>query len=178
MAIMTSPPNSDPARPLSIDDRLVVAAALDRILYDDPERFAAEDARLVRGIIPNARTSWLRLGFRAESRGPGMSGQAAGVGQVDMQDEKRVVEKGMGEGPLWRCGQYKISNHGTDLEVWQVMSDEFAEEPKGARLEFGPTGEPRALSFFQPRDIELRIPFTKYAIGVRLGGWQEWKRAA
>jgi hypothetical protein len=175
MADMVQPPNPPPASPLSIDDRMVIAAALDRILYDDPQHFAAEDARTVRRLIPNARTSWLRLGFRAETKGPTMSGEAAGIGQVNMDEDKRVIERGMGEGPLWRCGQYKITNHGTDLEIWQVMSDEFAEEPKGARLEFGPDGEPRALSFFQPRDIELRIPFTKYAIGLRLGGWQEWK---
>lgn len=162
---------------LSIDDRYVVAAALDRILYDDPDRFSAEDARLLRGMIPRTRTPWLRLGFRAESQGPSVTGQAAGVGQVDMDGDKKVREGSVGLATVWRCGQYKISNHGDDLEIWQVMSDEFAEEPKGARLEYGSGGAPERLTFFQPRDLELRIPFTGIAVGLRLGGWQPWKDA-
>lgn len=164
------------AQSLTIDDRLVIAAALDRILYDDPERFAAEDALTVRRLIPQTRTAWLRLGFRAETQGPSMKGEAAGIGDVRMEGDKKVVEGGIGESAAWRCGQYKITNHGGDLEVWQVMSDEFAEQPKGARLEFDAAGTPERLTFFQPRDIELRIPFTDFAIGVRLGGWQEWKK--
>ncbi|SMH60699.1 hypothetical protein [Azospirillum agricola] len=167
-----------PAASLTIDDRLVVAAALDRIFYDDPDHFAPEDAVTVRRLIPQGGSGWLRLGFRAETRGPSMKGEAAGVGDVRLDDEKTVVEGNVGESTAYRCGQYKITNHGGDLEIWQVMSDEFAQEPKGARLEFGAGGEPEQLTFFQPRDIELRIPFTSFAIGVRLGGWQFWKRAA
>ncbi|MBP2299501.1 hypothetical protein [Azospirillum picis] len=163
---------------LHIDDRMVVAAALDRILYDDHDRFAAEDARMVRRMIPHSRSSWLRLGFRAETQGPSMKGEAAGVGDVRMEGDKKVMEGSVGESATWRCGQYKITNHGTDLEIWQVMSDEYAPEPKGARLEFDVQGEPERLTFFQPRDIELRIPFTSLAIGVRLGGWQPWKLVA
>ncbi len=169
---------TEPAHSLTTDDRFVVAAALDRILYEHPDRFAAEDARLLRRLIPRTRTPWLRLGFRAERQGPSVSGQAAGIGPVDLKGDRKVVERGLGDPPVWRCGQYKISNHGDDLEIWQVMSDEFAEEPKGARLEFGSAGAPERLTFFQPRDLELRIPFTSFAVGLRLGGWQEWKRAA
>lgn len=175
---MTEPATSPGPTALSIDDRFVIAAALDRILYDDPDRFAAEDARLLRRMIPRTRTAWLRLGFRAESQGPSTSGRAAGVGDVRMDGDKTVREGGVGESAVWRCGQYKISNHGDDLEIWQVMSDEFAEEPKGARLEFGTTGAPERLTFFQPKDLELRIPFTGIAVGLRLGGWQPWKKAA
>lgn len=163
------------AQSLTIDDRLVIAAALDRILYDDPDHFTAEDALTVRRLIPQTRTAWLRLGFRAETQGPSMKGEAAGIGDVRMDGDKKVVEGGIGESAAWRCGQYKIANHGGDLEIWQVMSDEFAEQPKGARLEFDATGEPERLTFFQPRDLELRIPFTDFAVGIRLGGWQEWK---
>lgn len=166
-----------PAPSLSIDDRLVVAAALDRILYDDPDLFLPEDAATVRRLIPHAPSAWLRLGFRAETQGPSMKGEAAGVGDVRLEGDKKVVEGNVGESTVWRCGQYKIANHGDDLEIWQVTSDEFAQEPKGARLEFNPLGEPERLTFFQPRDIELRIPFTSFAVGVRLGGWQPWKRA-
>ncbi|HYH17379.1 MAG TPA: hypothetical protein VD995_02065 [Azospirillum sp.] len=165
-----------PTQPIAIDDRLVVAAALDRILYDDPERFSADDARTVRGLIPRARTPWLSLGFRAQSRGAGMSGQAAGVGQVDLKGEDTVVKGGIGEGPEWRCGQYKISNRGHGLEIWQVMSDEFDETPKGAWLDIDALGAPERLLFFQPRDIGLRIPFTALHFVIRLGGWREWKR--
>ncbi|KAA0583538.1 hypothetical protein FZ983_02710 [Azospirillum sp. B21] len=163
---------------LRIDDRMIVAAALDRILYDDPDHFAAEDARTVRRLIPYGRSGWLRLGFRAETQGPSMKGEAAGIGDVRMEGDKKVVEGSVGESTAWRCGQYKITNHGGDLEIWQVMSDEYAPEPKGARLEFDAHGEPERLTFFQPRDIELRIPFTSMAVGVRLGGWQFWKQVA
>jgi len=166
-----------PTPSLTIDDRLVVAATLDRILYDDPDRFLPEDALTVRRLIPHSRSSWLRLGFRAERQGSSMKGEAAGVGDVRMEGDKSVVEGNLGESTVWRCGQYKISNHGGDLEIWQVMSDEFAQEPKGARLEFDAAGRPERLTFFQPRDIELRIPFTSFAVGVRLGGWQPWKWA-
>jgi hypothetical protein len=163
---------------LSIDDRLVIAATLDRIFYDDPDQFSREDAATVRRLIPHSRSAWLRLGFRAESQGPSMKGEAAGVGDVRMEGDKKIVEGNVGESTVWRCGQYKITNHDGDLEIWQVMSDEFAQDPKGARLEFGPTGEPERLTFFQPRDIELRIPFTSFAVGLRLGGWNYWKQAA
>ncbi|ALG70941.1 hypothetical protein VY88_04235 [Azospirillum thiophilum] len=163
---------------LRIDDRMIVAAALDRILYDDPDRFAAEDARTVRRLIPPSRSGWLRLGFRAETQGPSMKGEAAGIGDVRMEGDKKVVEGSLGEATNWRCGQYKVANHGGDLEIWQVMSDEYAPEPKGARLEFDARGEPERLTFFQPRDIELRIPFTSLAVGVRLGGWAAWKQVA
>jgi len=167
-----------PAKPLTIDERLIVAAALDRMLYDDPERFSADDARLVRGLIPESKVSWLSLGFRAETQGPSVGGQAAGVGEVDMEGERKVVEGSVGDGDEWRCGQYKLSNYGDGLEIWQVMSNEFDESPKGARLEFAPSGEPTRLLFFQPRDLALRIPFTNFHIGLRLGGWGPWKVAA
>ncbi len=167
-----------PAPSLTIDDRLAIAAALDRILYGDPDQFLAEDAATVRQRIPPSGSGWLRLGFRAESQGPSMKGEAAGVGDVRMEGDKKIVEGNVGEAAAWRCGQYKITNHGGDLEIWQVMSDEFAEDPKGARLEFDATGQPEQLTFFQPRDLELRIPFTSFAIGLRLGGWQFWKRVA
>lgn len=166
------------SKPLSIDERLVVAAALDRILYDDPERFSSEDARLVRRLIPHSRVSWLSLGFRAETQGPSVGGEAAGVGQIDMEGDRKVVQGSVGEGVEWRCGQYKVSNYGEGLEVWQVMSNEFDEQPKGARLEFGSGEDPRRLLFFQPRDITIRIPFTSYHVGLRLGGWGPWKVAA
>ena len=163
--------------PLTIDDRMVVAAALDRILYDDAERFSAEDARLVRRLIPLTRTSWLSLGFRAETQGPSVGGEAAGIGSVDMEGDRKVVEGSVGDGDEWRCGQYKISNYGDGLEIWQVMSNEFDEEPKGARLEFEAAG-PTRLLFFRPRDVAIPIPFTKYHVGLRLGGWGPWKVAA
>ena len=166
-----------PPTPLTIDERLVVAAALDRILYDDPERFSADDARLVRSMIPLTRTSWLSLGFRAETQGPSVGGEAAGIGSVDMEGERKVVQGSVGDGEEWRCGQYKISNHGEGLEIWQVMSNEFDEEPKGARLEFS-SGNPLRLLFFRPRDLAIPIPFTKYHVGLRLGGWGPWKTAA
>ncbi len=166
-----------PVKPLSIDERMVVAAALDRILYDDPERFAAEDARLVRDLIPHTRISWLSLGFRAETQGPSVGGEAAGVGSVDMEGDRKVVEGSVGDGDQWRCGQYKISNYGDGLEIWQVTSNEFDEEPKGARLEFA-AGTPCRLLFFRPRDVAIPIPFTRYHVGLRLGGWGPWKVAA
>ncbi|PWC54346.1 hypothetical protein [Azospirillum sp. TSO22-1] len=164
-----------PVKPLTIDERLVIAAALDRILYDDPERFSAEDARLVRRLIPLTRTSWLSLGFRAETQGPSVGGEAAGVGPVEMEGDRKVTQGSVGEGDEWRCGQYKISNYGDGLEIWQVMSNEFDEEPKGARLEFA---DPIRLLFFRPRDVAITIPFTKYQVGLRLGGWGPWKVAA
>ena len=165
---------SPPVKPLTIDERMLVAAALDRILYDDPERFAADDARLVRSLIPHTRTSWLSLGFRAETQGPSVGGEAAGIGSVDMEGDRKVVQGSVGDGDEWRCGQYKVSNYGDGLEVWQVMSNEFDEQPKGARLEFA-AEVPRGLLFFRPRDIAIRIPFTKYHVGLRLGGWGPWK---
>lgn len=162
---------------LPIDDRFTIAAALDRILYDVEDSFSSEDALLVRSLIPSTRSPLLRLGFRAEGRGPSVGGEAAGIGQVDLRDENKTVEGNVGVAKVWRCGQYKLSNSGQDLEIWQVMSDEFAEEPKGARLEFDTAGQPQRLSYFRPRDLELRIPFTRLAIGFRLGNWNEWKKA-
>ena len=168
---------SPPVKPLTIDERMLVAAALDRILYDDPDRFAADDARLVRSLIPRTRISWLSFGFRAETQGPSVGGEAAGVGSVDMEGDRKVVKGSVGESHEWRCGQYKISNYGDGLEVWQVMSNEFDEQPKGARLEFT-AADPTRLLFFQPRDVAIPIPFTKYQVGLRLGGWGPWKVAA
>lgn len=167
-----------PTDPLTIDERMLVAAALDRILYDDPDRFAADDARLVRSLIPRTRISWLSLGFRAETQGPSVGGEAAGVGSVDMEGERKVTQGSVGEGAEWRCGQYKVSNYGDGLEIWQVMSNEFDEQPKGARLEFAATDTPRRLLFFRPRDVAIPIPFTKYHVGLRLGAWGPWKMVA
>src|SRR4051794_2042585 len=69
-------------------DRFVVAATVDRLIYDSDTTFEPEDARVLLDVLPHRRTPWIELGVAGKMSGGSTRGFAAGVGNVDLKNHK------------------------------------------------------------------------------------------
>jgi hypothetical protein len=155
-------------------DRLVLSALADRLIFGDPDTFCADDARELVRLLPDTRrwhsfiTDWLP-GFSGKVNLPGSSsaGFAAGVGQVSIKGEGRAFEYDSRGRRIVRAGQWKLSRRGFAIEIEQVMSDDMDE------------GRTAMLAFFPGEEMELRIMAqATLAIGpLRIGmaRFRPWK---
>lgn len=160
---------------MDLTQRLLAAQALDRIIYGDDHVFAADDARYLRRNVPIGRRPWFALKAKGSAPGSSVTGYSPGIGNVEAgREEDRKFEYSSAREQVWRCGQYKLIHERKALEIWAVMSDEFDEDPRGARLEYNVLGEPVRLLAFRPRMLELPIPFVG-TLAIGLSGWVVWK---
>lgn len=154
-------------------DKMTVAAALDRIIYDDPETFRKEDAEFLRDIIPIQRKRWFGASISAKMPGGTTSGHAAGIGNVEMKDDGKEFNAEYGTDQCIRVGQYKLSRDSEGIQIWQMMTDQSDDEPKGALLAFTQFGMPAELMVFAP--YRMRIPLLVGSISFQRQGWKPWK---
>jgi hypothetical protein len=157
-------------------DRLLITAVVDRLIFDDPETFSAEDARTLLQALPRKRVPWIEIGAKGQVSGGTASGFAAGVGTVRVDDErKRKFEVSTSADAYTRAGQWKLLRYdrrlGTHLEIEQVMADPL-DEGRGARLRFGADGTPLAMDIRVARNF--RLLFSWFV--VQIPGWKPWKR--
>jgi hypothetical protein len=159
-------------------DRLLITAVVDRLVYDDPETFSAEDARTLLAALPRKRVPWIEIGAKGKVSGGSARGFAAGVGNVKVEDpEARKFEVSTSSDAYTRAGQWKLLRYdrraGTDVEIEQVMADP-TDEGRGARLRYGPGGAPLSMDIRTVRNV--RLLFTWFIL--QIPGWQPWKRPA
>ena len=159
-------------------DRLLIAAVVDRLIYDDPETFSAEDARTLLAALPRKRVPWIEIGAKGKVSGGSARGFAAGVGNVKVEDpEARKFDVSSSSDAYTRAGQWKLLRYdrrtGTHVEIEQVMADP-TDEGRGARLRYAPGGVPLAMDLRIVRNV--RLLFTWFIL--QIPGWRPWKRPA
>src|ERR1700761_4664871 len=70
-------------------DRFVIAAVVDRLIYDNDDTFGTEDARVLLDALPRTKSPWIQLGVAGQMSGGSSRGFAAGVGDVQVEDERK-----------------------------------------------------------------------------------------
>lgn len=98
---------------LNIDDRMVLAATVDRLIYGDPDTFRRDDARALLDLARLRKSSWLPfdLDVRWRSSGGKSEGVAAGVGNVEIEDGERNRSVSTSAGRTLRVGQWKLRSN-------------------------------------------------------------------
>ena len=157
-------------------DRFVIAALVDRLIYDSDINFAADDAAALLAAIPNRRAPRFEFGIAGKMKGGSSRGYAAGVGDVKIDDKKdKAFAYSTADGAYVRAGQWKLlrtrSRQGQAIEIEQVMAD-VTDEGRGARIHYDRADQPTAM------DIRFNRAFQFFFIVVMLPGWRPWKTPA
>ncbi|HUN42606.1 MAG TPA: hypothetical protein VMU81_20115 [Acetobacteraceae bacterium] len=159
-------------------DRLLITAVVDRLVYDDPETFSAEDARTLLAALPRKRVPWIEIGAKGQVSGGSARGYAAGVGNVKVEDpDARKFDVSTSSDAYTRAGQWKLLRYdrraGTHVEIEQVMADPL-DEGRGARLRYAPGGTPLGMDIRVVRNLQLLFSW----IILQVPGWRPWKQPA
>ena len=162
--------------------RMELAALCDRIIYRDGA-VGLGDAKRLYELVPLDDGPSVSLSLTTNSSGGSSSGFAAGVGSVDIRDDRRQDKTRSFEvGEYIRAGQWKVTHrsyvkdHGpigigffgkgnTTIEIEQVMS-----ENKGFRIVYDRSGTPLKLQDMIFVECAIPLPFlSKFSIG-----WCRW----
>jgi hypothetical protein len=156
-------------------DRLLIAAVVDRLIYDSDEIFQAEDARTLLGALPYRRSPWFEFGLSGKVSGGSSQGFAAGVGSVRIKDEKdRQFSYSSASDAYTRAGQWKLlwlrGRRRQQVEIEQVMADATV-EGRGARINYALDGTPVSMDLRVVRSWRLLWS----PVVIVLPGWRPWK---
>lgn len=156
-------------------DRFVIAATVDRLIYDNEDTFSADDARLLLDQLPRKSSPWFQLGIAGKFSGGSTKGFAAGVGDVSIKDDKeRQFEYNSAKDAYTRAGQWKllwIGRRGRQfVEIEQVMAD-ATDDGRGALICYSAAGEPLRMEIRTNRSFSL---FWSPVVIV-IPGWKPWK---
>jgi hypothetical protein len=156
-------------------DRFIIAATVDRLIYDSDTCFNPEDARLLLHELPRKPSPWIQLGVAGKMSGGSKRGFAAGVGDVEVKDDKnRQFQYSTAEDAYTRAGQWKLMWIGKRtrqyVEIEQVMS-EATDDGRGALICYEPDGTPIRM------DIRFNRSFRLFwsPVVVMFPGWKPWK---
>jgi hypothetical protein len=151
-------------------DRFLLAALVDRLVSDTEATFAVSDALQLAQLLPReARASFFGrffgAGIQADISGGSTRGHAAGVGDVEVRDDRpRTLRLSTGERGVVRAGQWKLRWAGRHVEIDQVA--DVGPMPRSARLVFNRDGTPREL---------VQLGYQKFGPLV-IGTLRPWKR--
>jgi hypothetical protein len=171
-APLASRPASAPAA-ATANERLLLSALADRLIFGDPAHFAAEDARELARVMPPAPPrgflSRLLPDISAKGSRPGRSasGYAAGVGMVSIRDSQTSFELDSRGRRVVRAGQWKLCRTSEGIEIEQVMADDD-DEARTARLEYR-LGAPVRMTLL------THIGFRIGPACITMGRFQPWK---
>jgi hypothetical protein len=156
-------------------DRFVIAALVDRLIYDNDSTFSADDARVLLDALPRKSSPWIQLGVAGKMSGGSSRGYAAGVGDVRIKDDKdRQFQYNTGDGAYTRAGQWKLLWIGKRtrqyVEIEQVMAD-ATDEGRGALISYESDGTPIRM------DIRFNRSFRLFwsPVVLMFPGWRPWK---
>jgi hypothetical protein len=157
-------------------DRFLIAATVDRLIYGDDTTFSAADARVLLDALPRKKSPWIQVGVAGKMSGGGSSrGFAAGIGDVEIKDEKtRQFQYATGGDAYTRAGQWKLmwipKRTRQYIEIEQVMSD-ATDEGRGALLSYQTDGVPVRM------DIRFNRSFRLFwsPVVIMFPGWKPWK---
>jgi hypothetical protein len=156
-------------------DRFVIAAIVDRLIYDSDSTFDPDDARTLLAELPRKPCPWIQLGVAGKMSGGSTKGYAAGVGDVRLKDDKdRRFEYTTGGDAYTRAGQWKLMWIGKRarqyVEIEQVMAD-ATDDGRGALISYEPDGTPIRM------DIRFNRSFRLFwsPVVIMFPGWKPWK---
>jgi hypothetical protein len=159
-------------------DRFVIAAAVDRLIYDSDTDFNPDDARVLLGALPRKPSPWIQLGVAGKMSGGSSRGFAAGVGDVQIKDEnERRFQYATGADAYTRAGQWKLlwigKRNRQYVEIEQVMADP-TDDGRGALISYQADGTPIRM------DIRFNRSFRLFwsPVVVMFPGWKPWKTPA
>jgi hypothetical protein len=160
----------------AVQDRFVLAATIDRLIYGDGTSFDPDDARTLLDSVPHKRSPWLQLGVAGKFSGGSTRGYAAGVGDVRVdKDKERQFQYATGADASTRVGQWKLMWFGKRqrqfIEIEQVMAD-VIDEGRGALVSYDASGTPLRM------DIRFNRSFRLFwsPIVIIVPGWRPWKK--
>ena len=153
----------------SVNDRMVLAAIVDRIIFGQDATFQAADAEeLLRILPPPSLRRHLRLPFefsgKAKMTSSRSSGYAAGIGNVSVPGGERSYEFDSRAGRMVRAGQWRIQHEAgffdalrgkVKLNVEQYGT-EGGLDGKGATLEYEGQRPVRLLQHV-PRSVQFGV---------------------
>jgi hypothetical protein len=160
-------------RSIRSDDRLVLSAIAERLIFDDAETFNPEDARELARLLPvTPAMRWLsRLWPDVVVSGslPGRSaaGFAAGVGNASFKEDGPSFSLDSRGRRVVRAGQWKLIRIGGNIEIEQVMADD-SDEGRTARVDFR-RGEPVRMCLL------ATVGFAIGPLHVSTGRFRPWK---
>ncbi len=156
-------------------DRFLIAATVDRLIYGDDTTFSAEDARVLLDQLPRRSSPWFQFGIAGKMSGGSTRGFAAGVGDMQIKDEKdRQFQYNSAASAYTRAGQWKLMWIGKRrrqyVEIEQVMAD-ATDEGRGALICYAADGQPLRM------DIRFNRSFRLFwsPVIVVIPGWKPWK---
>jgi hypothetical protein len=101
---------------LDLNARLEAHAILDRLVADGPT-FPAGDARRLIDLIPVAPSSRISFTGVFKSRGPGVKGHAAGIGDVNLEGEAKQTTLTLNVPTSHRIGGYMVTHTPGNLDI-------------------------------------------------------------
>ncbi len=160
-------------------DRFVIAATVDRLIYDSDTSFSAGEARLLLDSLPHKPSPWIQLGIAGKMPGGGSKrGFAAGVGDIRIKDDKeRQFSYSTSEDAYTRAGQWKLMWIGKNtrqyVEIEQVMAN-ATDDGRGALIAYQADGTPIRM------DIRVNRSFRLFwsPVLIMIPGWRPWKTPA
>jgi hypothetical protein len=171
-------PDARIVRETTMPDRFLIAATVDRLIYDSEVSFSSDDARVLLDELPRKPSPWLQLGIAGKMSGGSSRGFAAGVGDVAIKDDKdRQFQYNSANALYTRAGQWKLMWIGKRnrqyVEIEQVMAD-ATDEGRGALICYEADGTPVRMDIRYNRSFRL---FWSPVIVV-IPGWKPWKTPA
>jgi hypothetical protein len=158
-----------------VPDRFVIAATVDRLIYGDDTTFSADDARLLLDSLPRKPSPWIQFGVAGRMSGGSSRGYAAGVGDVEIKDQKdRQFQYSTGDDAYTRAGQWKLMWIGKRtrqyVEIEQVMAD-ATDDGRGALICYEANGMPIRM------DIRFNRTFRLFwsPVVIMFPAWKPWK---
>jgi len=151
---------------LTVEARLEAHALLDRLTRDGPT-FSREDARRLIGLIPVAPRRRFSFTGVFKSRGPGLRGRAAGIGDVEVDGEGKERQVSWNAAPAHRIGGYVVV-HTPGQVVIDLLWIATREDLTGQSCQLlydSETGEPRAMEISVQRTLTLlfiRLAYISY----------------
>ena len=156
-------------------DRFLIAATVDRLIYGNDTTFPADDARVLLDALPHGPSPWFEFGLSGKRSGGSQRGFAAGVGSVNLKDDKdRQFQYSTSSDAYTRAGQWKLLWYRRRtrqfIDIEQVMSD-VTDEGRGARIVYDLSGQPLEMDIRVNRSFSL---FWTPVVIVR-PAWRHWK---
>lgn len=151
---------------LTVEARLEAHALLDRLVQEGGT-FTREDAVRLIGLIPVAPRRRFSVSGVFKSRGPGLRGQAAGIGEVKVGGEGREKQVSWNAPSVHRIGGYGVTHTPGQIGI-ELMWAETREEQSGQSclLLYDPaTGEPQTMQIAVQRTLTLlfiRLAYVSY----------------
>jgi len=155
-----------PTHDINLEMRLEAHAILDRLVQKG-ETFSRDDALRLIGLIPVVPRKRISLTGVFKSRGPGLRGRAAGIGDVELHGERREKQVSWNAPSAHRIGGYVVVHTpgriGIDLMWSETREDQSGQ---GCALLYDPeTGEPQEMEISVQRTVTLlfiRLAYISY----------------